>query len=112
MQGRAHVVEDLSAVDTQFVDYSSVRDIWKKEIEASECELQERKEEESVAAKAAAANIERIDDKRLAHMEEEWIVCTTNRAARERKCTLTFSFLLDCTNNPCEAIGNCYKYEQ
>ena len=65
----------MNSVDTQFVDYSSVREIWKKEIEASEFELQERKEEESEAAKAAAANIRRIDEKKFSHMEEESIVC-------------------------------------
>ena len=75
MQGRAHVVEKLNAVDTQFVDYSSVREIWKKEIEASEFELQERKEEESEAAKAAAANITRIDEEKFTQMEEESSVC-------------------------------------
>ena len=75
MQGRAHVVENLNAVDTQFVDYSSVREIWKKEIEASEFELQERKEEESEAAKAAAANITRIDEEKFTQMEEESCVC-------------------------------------
>ena len=67
-------MEDLSAVDTQFVDYSSVREIWKKEIEASEFELQERKEE-SEAAKAAAANITRIDEEKFTQMEEESCVC-------------------------------------
>ena len=75
MQGRAHVVENLNAVDTQFVDYSSIREIWKKEIEASEFELQERKEEESEAAKAAAANITRIDEEKFTQMEEESCVC-------------------------------------
>ena len=65
----------MNSVDTQFVDYSSVREIWKKEIEASEFELQERKEEESEAAKAAAANIRRIDEEKFSHMEEESIVC-------------------------------------
>ena len=75
MQGRAHVVENLNAVDTQFVDYSSVREIWKKEIEASEFELQERKEEESEAAKAAAANITKIDEEKFTQMEEESCVC-------------------------------------
>ena len=62
----------MNSVDTQFVDYSSVREIWKKEIEASEFELQERKEEESEAAKAAAAN---INEEKFSHMEEESIVC-------------------------------------
>ncbi|CBK21602.2 uncharacterized protein [Blastocystis hominis] len=75
LQGRAHVVENLNAVDTQFVDYSSVREIWKKEIEASEFELQERKEEESEAAKAAAANITRIDEEKFTQMEQESSVC-------------------------------------
>lgn len=68
-------MENLNAVDTQFVDYSSVREIWKKEIEASEFELQERKEEESEAAKAAAANITRIDEEKFTQMEEESCVC-------------------------------------
>ena len=68
-------MENLNAVDTQFVDYSSVREIWKKEIEASEFELQERKEEESEAAKAAAANITKIDEEKFTQMEEESCVC-------------------------------------
>ena len=68
-------MENLNAVDTQFVDYSSIREIWKKEIEASEFELQERKEEESEAAKAAAANITRIDEEKFTQMEEESCVC-------------------------------------
>lgn len=47
MQGRAHVLEDLNVLDAQFADYSSMRETWKKEIEASEFELQERKEAEA-----------------------------------------------------------------
>ena len=34
-------------LDAQFADYSSMRETWKKEIEASEFELQERKEAEA-----------------------------------------------------------------
>ena len=47
LQGRAHVVEDISALDTQFGDYSSMRETWKEEIKNSELEMKEREEEES-----------------------------------------------------------------
>ena len=41
------MLEDLNVLDAQFADYSSMRETWKKEIEASEFELQERKEAET-----------------------------------------------------------------
>ena len=45
MQGRAHVVEDISALNTQFGDYSSMRETWKEEIKNSVLEMREREEE-------------------------------------------------------------------
>ena len=39
LQGRAHVVEDISALDTQFGDYSSMRETWKEEIKNSVLEM-------------------------------------------------------------------------
>ena len=47
LQGRAHVVEDISALDTQFGDYSSMRETWKEEIKNSVLEMKEREEEET-----------------------------------------------------------------
>lgn len=45
MQGRAHVVEHLDDVAEVIADYSSMKEIWKDEIKASEQELAERNEE-------------------------------------------------------------------
>ena len=47
LQGRAHVVEDISALNTQFGDYSSMRETWKEEIKNSVLEMREREEEEA-----------------------------------------------------------------
>ena len=100
----------MNSVDTQFVDYSSVREIWKKEIEASEFELQERKEEESEAAKAATANIRRIDEEKFSHMEEESIVCDKH-CILNRKEFLTASLLFYYTYNLCKVINDDDKYK-
>lgn len=59
MQGRAHVVEHLEDVKDLSTDYSSMKEIWKDSIQASEQELKEREEEQA----------SQMD------VEETWIVC-------------------------------------
>ena len=47
LQGRAHVVEHLADVKDLSTDYSSMKEIWKDAIQASEQELKEREEEKA-----------------------------------------------------------------
>ncbi|KAK8800864.1 hypothetical protein WA588_001695, partial [Blastocystis sp. NMH] len=46
LQGRAHVVKDMSEVEALCGDFSSMRETWKEEIKNSILEMQERQEEE------------------------------------------------------------------